>query len=430
MKIQIEDIEIPFKEFDHEQLEIIKNLADSMNEIGLSHPILLRKCSDGERFSVVAGEKRLRAAMLLKWLIIEAEIRDVDELDGKIIRIHENLRRYNLPWHEQVALVQELHALRQTDHGISERGRPKEEKTGWSMRDTARELKVSLGSVAEDILLARALDNDPNLAKVRDKRTAIRLARIAVNRERNELEAGAPAQALRKSIGLEVDQVYYGDSADILKQLPENSIDHCITDPPWIKFFDEALRIDDRTLPVFKELYRVLKFNSFVYIFAGLDDYAYYSGYNLPGSGETDHKPGKLEEIGFKVSLTPIIWQKENSLSRRGVRPWEYDRDYELIIVAAKGNPILTASGKYSGVKTYPVVPSPSLVHPNEKPLAIIEDLIDDCSYEDQIIIDPFGGSGSTALACKGKNRRYITIERDREFYEVIVNRLSVQGGA
>jgi DNA modification methylase len=436
MKVNLNEIKTSDSQLEPEQAEVVRTLSESMKEIGLSHPVILRKCSPDEhlkaKYVPVSGERRIRAARLLGWLIIEAEVRDINEHDGKIVRLHENLRRYNLPWHEQVQLVEELHVLRQVEHGMQDTGRPKkgEEKEGWSLRDTAKELNIGLGNLSEDILLSRALREDPNLAKVKDKRTAIKLARITIGRAQVALASGAPQSGLRASMGLEVDQIYMGDSADILKQLPEDSVDHCITDPPWIRFYDASLRIDQRTVPVIKELYRVLKPGAMLYLFAGMDDIYYYTGYNLPGQdGNPAHMPGVLEKIGFNVATTPVIWQKEKSLSRRGVRPWEYDKDFEFIIVACKGDGVLTSGTTLSGIKSFPIVPSPSLVHPNEKPINLIADIINDCSHENNVIIDPFAGSGVLGSACKRENRRYILIERDKAFYDQIVQRVGGKNG-
>jgi len=418
MKLSIAEIEVenPTPEVDPEQLQ---GITDSFLEVGQSHPIIVRPANG--KYLLVSGEKRLLAAIKLGWTEIESEIREVSLDDGKVIRLHENLRRFNLPWWEQVVLVEQLHLLRQGQHGVAPSGRPKQdEKQGWSLRDTAAELGSALGTLSEDLTLARALRNDPTLSKVKDKKTAIRLARIAVQRYESELEAG-----LAPKFGY--DQVFFGDSASILKQLPPNSINHAITDPPWIRFFDNSLRLDDRTLPVFKELYRVMRFNSFVYIFCGLDDYDYYAGHTEPDKNNPAERvqvSGKLQDIGFNVSNTPIIWQKENSLTRRGVRAWEYDRDFEFIIVAAKGNPTLTTSRRLSGIKSFPIVPPVKMIHPNEKPLALIEDIITDCSYENEIIIDPFAGSGVLAEACIRTKRKYTLCERDKSSYDGILKRI------
>jgi DNA modification methylase len=216
----------------------------------------------------------------------------------------------------------------------------------------------------------------------------------------------------------------------IISNLPSNSVDGCITDPPWIKFFDPKLTIDERTLPVFKALFRILKPHSFLYIFCGLDDYAYYTGTTLPNpdnASETVRTSGELGKIGYQVSNTPVIWKKEKALSRRGVRPWEYDRDFEFIIVAAKGSPALTTSRRLSGVKTCDIVPPVKMIHPHEKPIDLIEDIITDCSYEGNLIIDPFAGSGVVGEACRKNKRGYILCERDKKFYDNICKRLGIK---
>jgi DNA modification methylase len=429
VKIPISHIEV-LEKTPIEDVQQLQELADSMREHGLSHPILVRRANNsadgnGEKFVLASGEKRLHAAVLLGWTEIEAEVRDLTVDKAKEIRIHENLKRFNLPWWDQVKLVEELHLLRQTEHGVPTRGRPAkdEQKVGWTVRDTAEELGVGIGPLSEDLTLARALRRDSNLMKVKDKKTALRLARIAANRHQAEIEATLPSQ-------LEGNQVYFGDSATILQNFPANSIDHSITDPPWLRFFDNSLTLDDRTLPVFKELYRVLKFGSFLYIFCGLDDYHYYAGWDEPNPDDPNekvHHRGKLETIGFQVANTPVIWQKENALSRRGVRSWEYDRDFEFIIVAAKGNPALVTSRRLSGVKKFPIVPPVKMIHPNEKPLALIEDLVTDCSYEGNLIIDPFAGSGALGEACKKNDRKFILCEREHKFYQQICKRMEIR---
>jgi DNA modification methylase len=123
----------------------------------------------------------------------------------------------------------------------------------------------------------------------------------------------------------------------------------------------------------------------------GLDDYSYYCGYDRRDPEARFYTWGELEKIGFRISKTPLIWHKTNTLSRRGVKAWEYDRDFEFIIVATKGNPALTSPTSISGVKSFPVVPVKNLIHPNEKPLTI-KSILSDCSYEGNVILDPFGG--------------------------------------
>ncbi|WP_200926420.1 site-specific DNA-methyltransferase [Pedobacter sp. Leaf41] len=65
-------------------------------------------------------------------------------------------------------------------------------------------------------------------------------------------------------------------------------------------------------------------------------------------------------------------------------------------------------------------------VHPTQKPLTLISRLIAASSNENNLVLDPFGGSGSTAIAALQMNRRFITIESDLNYYNEIINRIDV----
>jgi len=420
MKILVERItnNIPVSwESDKERDEFLESLRDQ----GQLHAIIVRPLNNVlDGYEVVTGAKRHEAAKLLGWTEMDAEVKSPTDLDAKIMRVHENLHRHNLPWYEAVVLVQQLHELRQEQHGKKEGvGRPKKDEKVWGVRDTASELSLSIGGVSEDLSLARAVATDPSLKNIKDRKTAIKLVRRTAKRMQSE------TMAAMSEIEIGFDEVFLGDSAEVLSHFPDDTFDVCITDPPWLNFFDPRLTVDERTLPVFKELYRVMKPDSFLYVIVSVDDFVYYGGYDyLDDTGTKQHKRGALEKIGFNIAKTPVFWQKENSLSRRGVRTWEYDRDFEFILVAAKGNPVLARSGNISAFKPFPQVPPAHLIHPNEKPLGLITDILEDCSFKGSVVVDPFGGSGVVASACIVAERRYVTIEREKEFYDGIVARL------
>ena len=429
MLIKIDKIHMTsMEDIDEESQKVINDLADSIKEVGLSHPIIVRPANISGEYILVSGAKRLLAYKSLEKDSIEAESREISENTGKIIRVHENLKRKNLPWYDQAALVETLHSLRQSEHGgKSDPGRPaKAEGKKWGIRETASELGVALGSLSENINLARAVRTDPSLKNIKDKKTAIKLVRRKQQRMEAEIEATMPTED-------SYNQAFLGDAADILKQFPDKTFDHCITDPPWIKFFDKTLTIDRRTLPVLKEVYRVLKPNSFLLMFCGLDDYAYYCGHDKPTvftksvGNDILHAEGKLEEIGFTVSKTPSIWQKLSALSRRGVKSWEYDRDFEFVIVAVKGSPNMTYPTVVSAIKSFKAVPPRSLAHPNEKPKDLIKSYLEDISYQGNLILDPFGGSFVTAEACRQTGRRWIVCERDQKAYKKGCKRLKIK---
>jgi len=405
----------------------VAELADSMKELGQLQAISVRALNSSipspetvKKYALNFGLMRIVAALRIGMTEIEAIIEDMTPRQAKIRRCHENLKRMNLPWYEQAVQTEELHGLRQEEHGIAKTGRPAKdkEKEGWGVRDTAEELGIALGTISEDLNLAQAVRVNPSLRSIQDRKTAIKLIKQEVRREQSRVDADAPKT-------IDYDEVYLGDSTSILRNLPDCSVDAVITDPPWLNFFDASLTRDARTFPVFKEVFRVMKFHTLCYIVIGFEDLPHYAGMErMLEDGKTEHVYGELERIGFSVSKTPLIWRKINALSRRGVKSWEYDRDFEIIVVAAKGSPVLTSQTRLSGVKEFKVVPSRSLIHPHEKPVELVKDILQDCSYEGNIILDPFAGSGVVGEACHEMKRKYILIERDKDRYDKIRQRL------
>ncbi len=420
--IKIKDIVIP-ESIPHPTQEQIEDMRGSITEHGLINPITVRSLN-GTQYELVAGRVRLEALRFLQEgpilseddePVINAEIKDLTDEQARETRLHENLKRSHLPWYEEVTLKQQLHSIRQDEHGAAnpKGGQPKKDegKKGWSLRDTAEELGESLGTISQDLNLAEAVKLNPSLRNVKDKRTAMKLVKREARRVSSELESGVQVYSI------EVNQVLLGAADTVLATIPPNTFDGCITDPPWLKFHQSGdsphLVKDAETWPVFVQLFRTLKPNSFLYAFVGFEDWSWYRA--------------ELPKLGFHVSKTPLIWHKRNAMSRVGVAGWEYDRNFELILLAVKGSPSLVSRTQRGSIFDFPVVPTKHLVHPNEKPADLITEIVKDCSYPGSLIVDPFGGSGVVAEVAKKEDRVYFTIERDPVFYQKIVERLSAK---
>lgn len=425
--------------------DLIAEIAESFNLHGQRHPVTVHKLNSSARtvkdvdgtyfteydYKVIAGRKRVLAA-IKAGIMLECEVIEGDLHATRIeeISLHENLKRTNLPWYERATLVGRLHNLQQELHGVPAQPKggavlasPTSRKTGWGIRDTQKLVDSSLGTVSQDLNLAKALMLNPSLSKVKDRKTAIKLVRRETQRINNEQQGTIVAK------GLEEDQAFNDDSSNILMQLPEKTFHVCITDPPWINFFDAKYTIDQRTAPVFKELFRVMRWDSYLYMFCGLDDYNYYAGtqkWNEETKGFS-HEPGLLEKIGWKVSKTPLIWIKGKALSRRGVSAWEYGRNFEFILLAVKGSPVLTSQTQMDATLNFDAVHPTKLIHPNEKPINLIKRLLNDSCYEGNYVIDPFAGSFVVGEACKKSERRYVMIERDRNHYERGCKRIGLE---
>lgn len=398
-------MDIPLDQIDADLSSVredkIEELTASLATIGmLLHPITVRPKVDG-RYQLIAGKVRLKTFQRLNRSTIPVII-ETSAVSPIEIAIHENLRRSNLPWYEQVELELKLHELRQEQHGKRKIGRNAAASGGWSQEDTAKELGIALGAMSQDIFLANVLKRNPHLAKVQDKMTALKLAKEATRREIIEAETLIPSD-------FEMDQILCGDSSEVLKEIPSELFNVCITDPPWLKYKDEQFTRDEDTLPVFKEVYRVLKRDSLLYMTVSTPDFIFYQQ--------------ELAKIGFIVQEYPAIWHKPGVISH-GRRPWELARDIELILVAAKGHPVLYIGTQLSDVLMAPPVPSTKLIHPNEKPVNLLRTLIRYSTFDEGRVLDPFAGSGAVLEAAYGMKRRYVGIERNYHYFEKIQRRL------
>jgi hypothetical protein len=424
VKLNIDDIAYdPIKASEIEP-ETIDKIAGSIKDVGLIHEIIVHpvniplaneKLGDPgpgieRKYNVLVGLKRLLAAKKLGHTEIEARIVDeaTDPSKAEELSIHENLKRSNLEWWQEIKLVEAAHRMYQTRHdkrsNRARRGRPSEEEgtVVWGLRDTAAALGMSLGRVSQDINLVRAVENNPALRNVKDKRTATKLVRAATKRYVAEEGSGGDDAFVKGDVPR--DDLLFGDSMSVLKLIPDMCFDACITDPPWLKFQGRTqLEKDEHTDQVFKEVFRVLRYNTFLYAFVGFEDWYYYRDY--------------LPRLGFTVSKTPLIWAKEGAMSPVGVAAWEYNRDFELILLAVKGTPALSKEVNQTGVLKSKIVPPRNMIHPHEKPILLLRKLIEDCTYEGGSILDPFAGSAAVLEAAKSLKRSYLGIERDRAFF-------------
>lgn len=86
-----------------------------------------------------------------------------------------------LTWQKQAKETEEFHVNKQREKGISRPGRPIGQREGWGIRDTARELKLSVGRVCEDILLARKLRDDSSFYDIKERDDALKKLRETIN---------------------------------------------------------------------------------------------------------------------------------------------------------------------------------------------------------------------------------------------------------
>jgi len=117
-----------------------------------------------------------------------------------------------------------------------------------------------------------------------------------------------------------------------------------------------------------------------------------------------------------------VVWDKSGRGNGLG---WRYRRNYEFIFVAhRKGGKLAWANEAVAVPNVVRVTPEPNDLHPTIKPLALVQKFIAWHSYQNDLILDPFMGSGTTLVAAKNLGRKAIGIEIEEKYCELAVKRL------
>lgn len=151
------------------------------------------------------------------------------------------------------------------------------------------------------------------------------------------------------------------------------------------------------------ECYRVLKDQTHIYIMTNMLNLEEYMR--------------EVRAAGFDIHNL-LIWEKNNATPNR----W-YMKNCEYIIFARKGaaKPINNC-----GTKTVLQIKNvKDKIHPTEKPTELLRIFIENSTNEGDTVLDPFGGSMSTALAALQTNRKCISFEIDENYYKVGLERLN-----
>jgi DNA modification methylase len=212
-----------------------------------------------------------------------------------------------------------------------------------------------------------------------------------------------------KPIGLFVNQIIYGDCVQIMQEMPNDSVDLALTDPPYLVRYKprdgRRCANDDNAAwlrPAFQQLYRVLKPDRFCVSF-----------YGWPW---IDQFMAAWKEAGFRP-VSHLVWVKKHC-SREG-----YTRSYhEVGFLLAKGGP---PKPRGPPPDVLPWQYTGNTLHTNQKPVVGLIPLVAAYSKEGDIVLDPFAGSGTTAIAAKACNRKFILIEKAWSAFQTATRRLN-----
>lgn len=133
-----------------------------------------------------------------------------------------------------------------------------------------------------------------------------------------------------------------------------------------------------------------------------------------------------LEACGCTVKEM-IQWQKSNPMPRNRDRLYVTACEFAIWAVKGKGWTFNRQRSTYENtIFQYPIVSAKNRIHTTQKPVELMRDLIMIHSNEGDIVLDPFIGSGTTAVAALETGRRYIGYEIDGAYYTAALNRISL----
>jgi site-specific DNA-methyltransferase (adenine-specific) len=148
-----------------------------------------------------------------------------------------------------------------------------------------------------------------------------------------------------------------------------------------------------------------MKENTAMYMFCSMD--------------KVDFFKQELEKY-FKVKNI-IIWVKNNWTA--GDLEAQFGKQYEIIFLVNKGRKLFNGV-RLTDIWQFDRVAGNMQKHQNQKPIKLFEQCIIKHSNENDIILDPFAGSGTTAIASIRQNRNYILIEREQKYIDIINERI------
>lgn len=209
-------------------------------------------------------------------------------------------------------------------------------------------------------------------------------------------------------------ELYHGDCLEVLKNLPDKSVDMVLTDPPYYvgmtsnsqkATFNELSMLKPFFKELFNEIKRVLKDDGLVYCFTDWRTYPFL-------------QPLINDIIPVKNML---IWDKAGRISPN------YGFYHELIIFAGNNKRRICKKNifKAPNLNTNDSkAKNGERLHTAQKPIELLQELIMDGSDENNVILDCFMGSGSTGVACVNTGRKFIGIELDEHYFKVASDRI------
>ncbi|MCX4366483.1 MAG: site-specific DNA-methyltransferase [Clostridia bacterium] len=226
-------------------------------------------------------------------------------------------------------------------------------------------------------------------------------------------------------MSFELNKIYFADCYEAIKQIPNKSVDLIVTDPPYdinvnhgAGAFGVKKKLHYEQFIEISNGYREEILDDFIRVLKRINLYIWCSKKQIPTL--IDYFVKKRNCYWNLIS-----WHKNNVCP---VCNNTYAQDTEYCLFFREEG--VRLYGNYASKKTYYVTnmntcDKKKFKHPTIKRLDIIQNLISNSSRENDIVLDPFMGSGTTAVACKNLGRNFIGFEFNQQWHKIACDRLN-----
>jgi site-specific DNA-methyltransferase (adenine-specific) len=218
-------------------------------------------------------------------------------------------------------------------------------------------------------------------------------------------------------------KLHFGDCLDVMKEMEDKSVDLIVTDPPY-KVITGGITsgFSHGTGNIFQKSGTGLLFKHndidikqwsstlFSKLKDGCHAYIFVNSLNL-----CDFLV-ELKRVGF-IQQNVLIWYKNNKNTSR-----TYMKDCEYVLFFRKGKHKTINNASSPTVLQFKN-PKPKR-HPTEKPVDLLSLFVSNSSNENDVVFDPFMGTGSTGVASLKLKRKFIGIEKDETYYKIACERI------
>lgn len=397
------------------ELRDIDELAETIQRIGLIHPIVIT--GDGV---LVAGERRLTAVRQLGWTHISVQfVEDLSDYELQMIELEENIKRQNLTWQDEVAALARFHRLK-TSH-----------EPDWSQEDTAAALGYSQPDVSKKLLVATQMTNEVVAGADRfagalnivqrnaDRKKTSVLDSIVVAVDSTILTPEEQAAAPAPEPVIPLLNVSFHDW-QVTYDGPKFNLIHC--DFPYGINVADSPRMDatikdhyEDSPDVYWELVNRLAL-AMDNVVAESAHLIFWHSMKMNQHGETT---SALEKMGWKCNPFPLIWHKSDNSGiapdpQRGPR-----QTYEAAIFATRGDRKITQEGCVANSFAHPGGRD-GAIHASEKPYVMLRHFMRMVCDEYSIVLDPTCGSGNALKVAEDlKAAKVLGLEQLPEFYDI-----------